>query len=70
MQVEGDIPCPRCGRKFKQRIADMREGRSRRCPHCGVEMRLTGDGGPQAQKAIDDLTRKLANMKFNIKFKL
>ena len=70
MQLEGDIPCPHCDKKFKQRVADMRDGRSRRCPHCGVEIRFTGNGGPEAQKAIDELTRKLNSMKLNIKLKL
>ena len=67
MQLEGEIPCPHCGRKFKQRIAEMREGRSRHCPHCRVEIRFTGNGGPEAQKAIDNLTKSLSKLKINIK---
>lgn len=67
MQLDADIPCPKCNRKLKVKLADMREGRSRRCSFCGAEIAFKGDGGPKAQKAIDDLTKSFKKLDLKIK---
>ena len=67
MQLDADIPCPKCKRAMKVKLADMRGGRSRRCSFCGSEVAFKGDGGPKAQKAIDDFTKSLKNLNLKIK---
>ena len=61
-KLELDIDCPSCNRKFKQRVADMRPGRSRSCPHCACQINFTGDDGRKAQKALDDLEKSLKKL--------
>jgi len=63
-KLEMDIECPNCGHSMKQRVEDMRPGRSRTCGSCGTEIEFTGDDGRQAQKALDDLEKALKNFKF------
>lgn len=62
MQLEVEIVCPNCNRKFKQKVAEMRPGKSRTCPSCGTMIQFTGDDGARAQKAVDDLQKKLKNI--------
>lgn len=58
-KLQFDLECPNCHRKFRQRVEDMRPGRSRRCPYCNAVIRFTGDDGRQVQRAVDDLERAL-----------
>ena len=69
-KLEADLECPNCHRKFKQRVADMRPGTSRRCLGCGTIIEFAGDNGRQVQKAIDDLERSMKRILRNLKFKL
>jgi DNA-directed RNA polymerase subunit RPC12/RpoP len=69
MKLEADLNCPNCGGKFKQRIEDMRPGRSRVCPHCSARIQFTGDDGRKAQKAIDDLEKELKKLSRGFKFR-
>ena len=62
MKLEADVSCPSCGRKFKQRVGEMRPGRSRRCPRCNADIRFTGDDGSKVQKAVDDLEKTIKNL--------
>ncbi len=65
-KLEVEISCPKCGRKFKQRVEDMRPGNSRNCPGCGGRIDFTGDDGRKAQKALDDFAkafRKIGSVK-------
>ena len=68
-KLEMEITCPSCGRKFKQRVEEMRPGKSRTCPGCGTQINFTGDDGRKAQKGLDDLEKSLKKLG-NIKFKL
>lgn len=70
MKLDFDIQCPNCGRKFKQRVEEMRPGRTRNCPGCRLPIEFTGDDGARTQRALDDFTRKLKNLKLNLKIKL
>ncbi len=61
-KLELEIQCPNCNRKLKQRLEDMRSGRSRRCSFCGAEIKFTGDGARQVQRALDDLKDSLKRL--------
>lgn len=69
-KLEANLQCPQCHGKFKQKIEDIRPGRSRRCPHCGTMIEFTGDDGREAQKAIDNLARSLKRVSRITKIKL
>lgn len=69
MQLDAEVPCPNCNRPIKMKLGDMREGQSRRCI-CGTNVVFKGDGGMQAQRAIDDFQRKIKNLSLSVKFKL
>lgn len=68
MQLDADTPCPKCKKTMKVKLAEMRNGRSRKCAYCGAEIVFKGEGGPNAQKAIDDFTKSIK--KLNMKIKL
>lgn len=59
MKLKCDIKCPKCARSFKQAVGEMRPGRSRSCPHCGVTIRWTGDDGGKAQRTLDEFKRDM-----------
>jgi hypothetical protein len=68
MKLEADLKCPNCRRSFKQRVEDMRPGKSRTCPGCGTTIAFTGDDGREAQRALDRLQRSLSKtIKLNIR---
>jgi DNA-directed RNA polymerase subunit RPC12/RpoP len=35
-----NIPCPQCGEKFEQTVAELEMGPRLRCPACGVAIRV------------------------------
>ena len=57
-KLEVDVPCPGCKIKFKQRLEDMKPGRTRICPGCGKTIEFTGDDASGIQKQLDDVARK------------
>lgn len=65
-----DLECPNCHRKFKQKVEEVRPGKSRHCPYCGTMIEFTGDDGRQVQKAVDDLKRTLKSKSRIIKIRL
>jgi Zn finger protein HypA/HybF involved in hydrogenase expression len=70
MQLEADLTCPNCKKKFKQKLSDMRPGNQRRCPHCHQSIRFAGDDASKIQKSLDNLERTIKNLnkKLTIKF--
>lgn len=68
--LDMQVPCPSCGRKLKVKLRELSSGHSTRCPSCGCSIQFEGDGGRQAQRAIDDLNEQIKrlNRKLNIKF--
>ena len=68
MKLEAELKCPQCCRSFRQKLEEMRPGRSRRCPGCGTSMAFTGDSGREAQRALDRLERDLSRT-LNVKIK-
>lgn len=69
-KLQFELECPNCHRKFKQKIEDMRPGRSRNCPYCGTVIEFTGDDGRKMQKAVDSLERSLKRASRIIRIKL
>lgn len=57
-KLEIEIKCPSCRRVLKQRLDQMKHGRSRRCT-CGCEIVFEGNGGPSAQQVLDEFERDL-----------
>lgn len=62
MKLTIPVTCPNCNRQFTQQLDQMRGGTVRRCTGCGTEFRFSGDGGPRAQKTLDDFTASLKRM--------
>lgn len=60
-KLEIEIRCPNCNRKFKQRLDQMKNGRSKRCT-CGCNIKFKGNGGPESQRALDKFQRDLKRM--------
>ena len=65
-----DLQCPKCHRKFRQKVEEMQPGKSRRCPYCGTVIEFTGNDGRKIQKAVDSLARSLRRASRTIKIKL
>ena len=62
MQLEADLPCPGCKKKFKQKLSEMSPGKSKKCPHCSATIKFTGDDMRKLQKSIDDFDRYLKSL--------
>lgn len=61
-KLEVDMPCPKCHRRFRERLEAMHPGGRRSCPYCGVSIAFTGDDGRRVQRAVDDLERSLNDL--------
>lgn len=62
LDPEVEVPCPGCGRKFKQRISRLKNHSRISCPHCGNAIELSGQGADDtlAQlKKLEDVFKKL-----------
>lgn len=66
------VPCPNCGRKIQVKLRELSSGHSTRCPGCGCVINFEGEGGRQAQRAIDDLNQQIRrlNQKLRLKIRL
>jgi len=62
MELEVEVTCPRCKRKFIQRVVEMVPGRTRRCPSCSASIRFAGDDGREAQAAVDGFTKAVRDL--------
>ena len=69
MDIEIDLECPGCKKKFKEKIANMKPGGSTKCPHCKQEITFKGDDLTKVQKSIDDLERTIKDLNKTIKIK-
>jgi hydrogenase maturation factor HypF (carbamoyltransferase family) len=71
MRLSGEFPCPSCKKTFHQFVDELIPGNERKCPNCGVTIKFSGGDGRNAQKALDDLRKRLREMgtkKIKIKF--
>jgi hydrogenase maturation factor HypF (carbamoyltransferase family) len=62
LDPELEVPCPGCGRKFKQRLSGLNHHHRIACPHCGKAIEISGDGADKAQaelKKLEDMFKKL-----------
>ncbi|MDM0003911.1 YnfU family zinc-binding protein [Variovorax sp. J22G73] len=67
--AEIEIPCPKCGKKSKQRLGRLNNNSSIRCGFCGtiIELKTDGPGGlaqakKSAEKSLADLKRSLGKL--------
>ncbi len=69
---EVEIPCPHCGRRFKERMANMKPGNTRTCPSCRVSIQYTGDDASKLERdvkrSIDEFKRKVRNLNRQSRF--
>jgi hypothetical protein len=60
MNLDVDIPCPKCNRKFKQDIRKMKPKSWTRYPHCGTQIEFTGDDASKIGKSIEESMTKIS----------
>jgi len=65
--IEIEMPCPRCGRKFPLPLEEMRAGEARACPHCGSTITFSGADGSKVQKALDELCDQPSGISTKVK---
>ena len=62
MDIELDIACPSCQKKFKEKAKNIRPGNSKVCPHCRKTIKYQGDDVSKIQKSLDDFERSVKNL--------
>lgn len=64
MNIEIDIECPGCNKKFKEKLGNVKPGNSTKCPHCKQNITFKSDDvRSKVQKSIDDLERTIKSLK-------
>jgi len=61
MNVEYDITCPACKRKFKERASNMELGKTRTCPNCGKSVEYTSGDVNKDERDIDNAMSDVKN---------
>lgn len=57
-----DIPCPKCGHKFKQSFAELERNPDVSCPACGQHIKIEADAGlKSAKKSLDEFDKAIRN---------
>lgn len=61
-----DIECPKCKKKFKQKLSNTSPGKSRNCPYCNQKITFSGD---DMNKTLKNIEKSISNIseKFEIK---
>lgn len=70
MDIELDIPCPSCQKKFKEKARNIKAGNSKICPHCKKTIKYEGDDLSKIQKSLDDFERSLKKLSKTLNIKL
>lgn len=71
LDIEIDIPCPGCKRKFKEKVKNLKPGKSKVCPHCQKTIEYSGEDIPKSfQKSLDNLKRTIKNLNKTFTIKL
>ncbi len=56
-EVKIDLKCPKCGHIFQEKIREIKPGRIKTCPHCGVTIEYKGDDLSKVQTELDKLKK-------------
>ncbi len=56
-----DVPCGKCGKTTKRKLATMKPGNILKCPYCHAETKLTGDDLSKFQKSLDEGLKRIFN---------
>lgn len=68
-KIKIEITCPKCEKEFKQRIENMRPGKSKKCPHCLTNIDFSGDDFSKAQKMLDNFEKEINKTLNTLNFK-
>lgn len=66
--IKIEISCPKCNRKFKEKVKNIRLGKSRRCPFCSAIIEFKGDDMRKIQKEFDDFEKTIDKSFSKLKF--
>lgn len=69
MDMQIDIECMKCKRKFQRKLKNLTPGRTIKCPACGAAITVEGDGFRKAQASLDRLERDMKNLSKGFKIK-
>jgi hypothetical protein len=58
-KIKIEITCPKCEKEFKERIENMRPGKSKKYPHCLTNIDFSGDDFSEAQKGAESKARNM-----------
>lgn len=64
MDLDFEIQCPKCKRKVKLKMRNLKKGSSHPCPRCKTEFVVSDDNFRKAQKELDDFQKNLKKLKF------
>ena len=60
-EIEIDVPCGKCGKTTKRKLATMKPGSTLKCPYCHAGKELTGDDFSKFQKSFDEGLKRIFN---------
>ncbi len=66
MKLTIPIDCPKCDKKFEEKVINLKPGNTIICPHCNSNIKLSGDDLSGIQKELDNFDKTL-NLLKNIK---
>ena len=55
-ELELDLTCPNCEKVFKKKVKDLKPNKVIKCPHCSIDIKLTGDDISKIQKTLDSFS--------------
>ncbi len=67
--LDVDIPCPECRKKFKMKLHEIRNGAKVTCPKCKkvINLKVEGDDLTRPDKELNKLLDNLKDININIK---
>lgn len=66
--LDVDIPCPECRKKFKMKLHQIRNGAKVTCPKCKkvIKLKVEGDDLTRPDKELNKLLDNLKDININI----
>ncbi len=64
MDLDFEIQCPKCKRKVKLKMRNLKKGSEHPCPRCKTKFVVSDDNFRKAQKELDDFQKNLKKLKF------